>query len=115
MIDHGVAPSALRMPISLVRSLTAIIMMFETPTTPASSVPMPITQTNARMPLIRLTNCWNSFDRVVDEHARAGRRDRSRGARRVRSRSLVGDRLGSRRRVGVADRHHDHGRRGWRR
>ena len=42
MIDQGVAPSALRMPISRVRSRTAIIMMFETPTTPASSVPMPI-------------------------------------------------------------------------
>src|SRR5262249_49157582 len=34
-IEFGVAPSALRTPISLVRSRTAIIMMFETPTTPA--------------------------------------------------------------------------------
>ena len=50
MIDHGVAPSALRIPISFVRSLTAIIMMFETPTTPARSVPMPITQTNIADP-----------------------------------------------------------------
>ena len=36
--ERGVAPSALRTPISLVRSLTAISMMFDTPTTPASSV-----------------------------------------------------------------------------
>ena len=31
----------------------------ETPTTPANSVPMPITQTKPRMPLIRATNRWN--------------------------------------------------------
>src|SRR5262249_31156398 len=43
-IDSGVAPSALRTPISLVRSLTVISMMFETPTTPASRVAPPNTQ-----------------------------------------------------------------------
>ena len=48
-IEVGVAPSALRTPISLVRSLTAIIMMFDTPTTPAASVPRPITITNVEI------------------------------------------------------------------
>ena len=49
MIDSGVAPSALRTPISLVRSLTAIIMMFDTPTTPAASVPRPMITTKNEM------------------------------------------------------------------
>ena len=55
-----VAPIALRMPISRVLSFTAMSMMFETPTTPARSVPMPMTHTNARMPPMRFTKRWNS-------------------------------------------------------
>ena len=45
----GVAPIALRMPISCVRSLTEISMMLETPTMPARSVPIPTSQMNARI------------------------------------------------------------------
>ena len=48
MIENGVAPSALRTPISFVRSLTVISMMFETPTTPAISVAPPTTHDSAR-------------------------------------------------------------------
>lgn len=39
MIDTGLAPSALRMPNSEVRSVTVTSMMLLTPTMPASSVP----------------------------------------------------------------------------
>src|SRR5574337_788654 len=42
--ELGVAPSALRTPNSFVRSLTAISMMFDTPTTPAASVRPPTIQ-----------------------------------------------------------------------
>ena len=93
-------------PISFVRSLTAIIMMFETPTTPARSVPMPMTQTNARMPPIRSTNRWNSTTALEMKTARL-----SSGSKSCRSATLslqVGrDRLALVDR-GVADRHHDH-------
>ena len=80
--DHGVAPSALRMPISFVRSFTAIIMMFETPTTPASNVPMPITHTKMRMPPMRFTKRWNSTTAFEIEHRALRPRGRSRVARR---------------------------------
>ncbi len=49
IILHGVAPIALRTPISLVRSFTAIIMMLLTPTIPAIRVPIPMTQMNTRI------------------------------------------------------------------
>ena len=67
MTDQGVAPSALRMPISFVRSFTAIIMMFETPTTPARSVPTPITQTNAPDPAHQVDEPLELDDGVRDE------------------------------------------------
>ncbi len=70
MIDQGVAPSALRIPISFVRSFTAIIMMLETPTTPASRVPTPMTQTKSRIPPIRLTKRWNSSTALEMKTAR---------------------------------------------
>ena len=40
-IDHGVAPIALRIPNSWVRSFTVMSMMLETPTMPLSRVKMP--------------------------------------------------------------------------
>ena len=40
MIDTGLAPSALRMPNSEVRSVTVTSMMLLTPTMPASKVPL---------------------------------------------------------------------------
>jgi hypothetical protein len=48
-IEPGVAPSALRMPISSVRSCTEMIMMLLTPTMPANSVPLPTIQTKVRI------------------------------------------------------------------
>src|SRR5213075_3532651 len=58
MMENGVAPSALRMPISLVRSFTVMIMMLLMPTMPAINVPRPTNQMNTLMPvnspLIRL-------------------------------------------------------------
>ena len=56
MMDQGVAPRALRMPISLVRSFTAISMILLMPTMPAKIVPMPITQMKIRMFLNRSMN-----------------------------------------------------------
>ena len=50
MIDRGLAPSALRMPNSAVRSVTVTSMMLLTPTMPASSVPRPMIQTKRLMP-----------------------------------------------------------------
>ncbi len=58
-IERGVAPSALRTPISFVRSLTAIILMFDTPTTPAASVPAPISDTNTEMIQNIIWKRWN--------------------------------------------------------
>jgi hypothetical protein len=46
----GVAPSALRMPISRVRSFTTISMMLPMPTMPAIRLPMPTNQMKAEMP-----------------------------------------------------------------
>ena len=43
-MEFGNAPNAFLIPISLVRSLTIIIMMLLTPTTPAIIVPMPTNQ-----------------------------------------------------------------------
>ena len=50
MIDEGLAPSALRMPNSKVRSCTVTSMMLLTPTMPASSVPRPMIQMKRLMP-----------------------------------------------------------------
>jgi len=47
----GVAPKALRMPISRVRSFTTMSMMLLTPTMPAMSEPMPTNQRKAVIPL----------------------------------------------------------------
>ncbi len=52
-ILNGVAPSALRMPISRVRSFTVMIMMLLMPTMPAISVPRPTNQMNTLMPMNR--------------------------------------------------------------
>ena len=54
-IIRGVAPMARRMPISEVRSRTVTIMMFDTPITPASRVPIPISQMRMFTPLNRLS------------------------------------------------------------
>ena len=43
-IERGFAPNALRIPISLVRSLTVILMILLTPTTPEINIAMPMTQ-----------------------------------------------------------------------
>ena len=55
----GVAPMARRIPISVVRSRTVTIMMFDTPMAPASSVPRPTSQIRKLTPFIRLSNIWN--------------------------------------------------------
>ena len=60
MIDTGLAPSALRMPNSEVRSVTVTSMMLLTPTMPASKVPRPMIQTKRLMPpktIIMLLYC----------------------------------------------------------
>ena len=46
----GVAPIARRMPISVVRSFTVTIMMFETPMAPANNVPIPTSHINKLTP-----------------------------------------------------------------
>ena len=56
MIDDGRAPTALRTPISRVRSCTEISMMLLTPTTPARMVPRPMIQTKTPMPT---NSFWN--------------------------------------------------------
>ena len=52
-MEAGVAPSALRRPISRVRSFTTISMMFPTPTAPAKMVPMATIQLKTLMPVNR--------------------------------------------------------------
>jgi hypothetical protein len=64
MIDSGVAPMALRMPISRVRSATVIIMMLLTPMAPANMVRTPTTQVRPEMPRKRLLIFLNSFCRL---------------------------------------------------
>ena len=49
MTEAGVAPSAFRIPISLVRSFTRINIILLTPTIPAIKVPIPMIQTNILM------------------------------------------------------------------
>ena len=56
-MDAGVAPRALRMPISLVRSLTTIIMMLLTPTIPAMTVKMPMMAMNIVRPAKVVCTC----------------------------------------------------------
>ena len=56
----GVAPIARRIPISVVRSRTVTIMMFETPMAPASRVPRPTSQMRKLTPLKRLSSIWKS-------------------------------------------------------
>ena len=55
----GCAPSARRTPISVVRSLTTTIIMFETPMLPESNVPIPIIHTRILMPSNRDCIIWN--------------------------------------------------------
>ena len=56
---RGVAPIARRMPISVVRSRTVTIMMFDTPMAPASSVPMPTSQMSMLTPRNMLSTIEN--------------------------------------------------------
>ena len=56
---RGVAPIARRMPISVVRSRTVTIMMFDTPMAPASNVPMPTSHTRKLTPVKRLSSMPN--------------------------------------------------------
>jgi hypothetical protein len=57
-----VAPSALRTPISRVRSRTATSMMFITPMPPSASVMMPTTQKKSRIVPIMRPNISDSSD-----------------------------------------------------
>ena len=59
-IERDVAPSALRMPISLVRSATEIKRMLPTPMAAASSVPMPTTQMKPRIQVNTSVTARNS-------------------------------------------------------
>ena len=54
-MSKGVAPMALRMPISMVRSFTTTIMMLLTPMAPASRVPIPTNHIKKFTPLKRLS------------------------------------------------------------
>ena len=63
-MDIGLAPSALRMPNSCVRSFTVMSMMLLTPTIPLSKVKIPITQMAVRsrsLPVSCCRNCLNRF------------------------------------------------------
>ena len=60
-IIFGVAPMALRIPISVVRSRTVTIMMFDTPIAPARRVPRPTSQMRKFTPLNRLSSNWKSI------------------------------------------------------
>ena len=51
----GVAPIARRMPISVVRSFTVTIMMFETPMAPANNVPIPTSHISKLTPENKLS------------------------------------------------------------
>ena len=84
MIDAGVAPMAFRMPISRVRSATAIIMMLETPIAPANRVITPTTQVRARMPKNRLWKRLKLLSRLKPLIARS-----SSGATRCRTFSMA--------------------------
>ena len=68
--ENGVAPSALRTPISLVRSLTVISMMFDTPTTPASSVAPPTTQLITTSTMKNVSSLPNSTNMLNEPIAR---------------------------------------------
>ena len=59
-IMRGVAPMARRMPISDVRSFTVTIMMLDTPTEPASNVPMPTSHTRKFTPENKLSSMAKS-------------------------------------------------------
>ena len=54
-MSFGRAPMARRIPISVVRSFTVTIMMFDTPIAPASRVPKPTIQINTWIPVNRLS------------------------------------------------------------
>ena len=54
---HGLAPMALRMPNSRVRSFTVMSMMFDTPTTPLSSVNSPTIHKAVRMMPMPVSIC----------------------------------------------------------
>ena len=56
-IDQGLAPMALRMPNSCVRSLTVMSMMLETPTMPEMSVRMPIIHSAVRIIVVPVFIC----------------------------------------------------------
>ena len=56
----GVAPMALRIPISVVLSFTVTIIMFETPMAPARMVPRPISSTSMFSPRNRLSTIPNN-------------------------------------------------------
>ena len=60
-IEAGVAPSALRRPISRVLSFTTISMMLPTPTAPAKIVPMATSQLKNLMPVNRPCTLSYSF------------------------------------------------------
>ena len=80
VIANGVAPTARRTPISLVRSLTMTSMMLLTPITPAASVPIPTIQTRPRIPVKRPLILLNSTSELKWPSARG-----SSGATRCRS------------------------------
>ena len=62
-IDHGVAPMALRMPNSRVRSFTVMSMMLLTPTMPLSKVKMPTIHRAVRMMAVPVLICKLSVKR----------------------------------------------------
>ena len=55
----GRAPMARRMPISVVRSFTVTIMIFDTPMAPASKVPKPTIQIRIWIPVNKLSTMEN--------------------------------------------------------
>ena len=65
-ISRRLAPSALRMPISRVRSFTDTNMMFMMPTPPMASVSTPMNESTTLSPVVMPPICLHVLDRVVD-------------------------------------------------
>ena len=70
-IDHGLAPIALRMPNSWVRSFTVMSMMFDTPTIPLSRVNNPTIHKKVRMMPMPVLICMFCEKRFHNQMARS--------------------------------------------
>ena len=62
-IDHGLAPMALRIPNSCVRSFTVISMMLDTPTMPDNKVKRPTIHRAVLMMSVAVLSCKSCVNR----------------------------------------------------